>query len=126
MSCRFSRFARALMVVLAASIVVTASAAQHEVSNRVSSPGVPAVTFSKDIAPILFARCAVCHNPDGPAPFSVITYSPVKQRARLIASAPKDGTRFRPAVFETHTDEEMDILEKCVGRRSPFVTDQRK
>ncbi len=40
--------------------------------------------------------------------------------ARLIASAPKDGTRFRRTVFETHTDEEMDILERCVGRRSPL------
>lgn len=46
--------------------------------------------------------------------------------ARLIAASAKDGTRFRPTVFETHTDEEMDILEKCVGRRSPLVTDQRK
>jgi len=41
--------------------------------------------------------------------------------ANLIASSAKDGTRFRPADFETHTDEEMDILEKCVGRRSPIV-----
>ncbi len=40
---------------------------------------------------------------------------------RLIAAQPRDGTRFRPAPFETHTDAEMDILEKCVGRRSPLV-----
>ena len=41
--------------------------------------------------------------------------------ANLIASVAQGGTRFRPAHFETHTDEEMDILEKCVGRRSPIV-----
>ena len=40
---------------------------------------------------------------------------------RLIAAKPRDGSRFTPAPFETHTDEEMDILEKCVGRRSPLV-----
>lgn len=40
---------------------------------------------------------------------------------RLIVAQPRDGTRFRPAPFETHTDAEMDILEKCVGRRSPLV-----
>jgi hypothetical protein len=40
---------------------------------------------------------------------------------RLIASQPRDGTRFRPAPFETHTDQEMDILQKCVGRRSPIL-----
>jgi hypothetical protein len=43
---------------------------------------------------------------------------------RLIASRARDGTRFLPAPFETHTDAEMDILEKCVGRRSPLVVPQ--
>jgi hypothetical protein len=41
--------------------------------------------------------------------------------ANLVAPGAKDGSRFRPAAFETHTDEEMDILEKCVGRRSPLI-----
>jgi hypothetical protein len=40
---------------------------------------------------------------------------------RLISAQPVDGTRFKPATFETHTDQEMDILEKCVGRRSPIL-----
>jgi hypothetical protein len=40
---------------------------------------------------------------------------------RLISAQPVDGTRFKPAKFETHTDAEMDILEKCVGRRSPIL-----
>ena len=41
--------------------------------------------------------------------------------ANLVSAVPRGGTRFRPSQFETHTDEEMDILEKCVGRRSPLV-----
>jgi hypothetical protein len=48
---------------------------------------------------------------------------------RLIAAKPREGTRFQSAPFETHTDAEMDILEKCVGRRSPLVVppgDQRR
>src|SRR5258706_3598759 len=40
---------------------------------------------------------------------------------RLVTAQPREGTRFRSAPFETHTDEEMDILQKCVGRRSPIV-----
>jgi len=40
---------------------------------------------------------------------------------RLIANHAKGGTRFADAPFETHTDEEMDILQKCVGRRSPIL-----
>ena len=40
---------------------------------------------------------------------------------RLVANRAEGGTRFRSAPFETHTDEEMDILQKCVGRRSPIL-----
>lgn len=40
---------------------------------------------------------------------------------RLIRANAIDGRRFKPAAFETHTNEEMDILEKCVGRRSPIL-----
>lgn len=40
---------------------------------------------------------------------------------RLISAQAVDGTRFQPATFETHTDQEMDILEKCVNRRSPIL-----
>jgi len=39
----------------------------------------------------------------------------------LVAQKPAKGTRFSAAAFETHTDQEMDILEKCVGRRSPIL-----
>ncbi len=41
---------------------------------------------------------------------------------RLISSkVPTDGNYFLSAPFETHTDQEMDILEKCVGRRAPWI-----
>ncbi len=29
-------------------------------------------TFSKDVAPILFAKCVTCHRPSGAAPFSPV------------------------------------------------------
>ncbi len=44
-----------------------------------------------------------------------------RHEPRLVASHPAGGTRFAAAPFETHTDEEMDILQKCVGRRSPIL-----
>ena len=40
---------------------------------------------------------------------------------RLILGQPKDGQLFAPAAFETHTDAEMDMLEKCVNRRAPWI-----
>jgi tetratricopeptide (TPR) repeat protein len=43
-----------------------------------------ALTFNKDIAPIVWTRCAGCHRPEGSAPFSLLTYAEVRQRATLI------------------------------------------
>ena len=43
------------------------------------------VSFSKDIAPIVYRHCASCHRPGGSAPFSLLTYRDVKERAPLIA-----------------------------------------
>jgi tetratricopeptide (TPR) repeat protein len=53
-----------------------------------------AVTFTRDIAPILSARCASCHHPDGPAPFSLLTYDDARRRASQIAAV--TGRRYMP------------------------------
>jgi tetratricopeptide (TPR) repeat protein len=45
------------------------------------------VTFTREIAPLLFEHCVSCHHPDGPAPFSLATYADARPRARLIAAA---------------------------------------
>src|SRR5688572_6215162 len=44
----------------------------------------PSVTFSKDVAPVLQAKCQVCHRPNGGAPFSMMTYAEVRPWARAI------------------------------------------
>jgi len=43
------------------------------------------VTFSKEIAPIIYANCASCHRPGESAPFSLLTYEDVKRHAAQIA-----------------------------------------
>ena len=43
-------------------------------------------TFNKDIAPILYQNCAVCHRPNEVAPFSLLTYQDAAKRAKLIAT----------------------------------------
>src|SRR5437879_10077616 len=40
------------------------------------------VTFTKDVAPILQARCQVCHRPDTFAPMSLLTYEDARPWAR--------------------------------------------
>ncbi|HEX4947526.1 MAG TPA: cytochrome c [Blastocatellia bacterium] len=43
-----------------------------------------AVTFSKDVAPIFNAKCAQCHRPGEPTPFSTLTYKDVRPWAKSI------------------------------------------
>jgi hypothetical protein len=43
-----------------------------------------AVTFTKDVAPILYNKCAECHRPGEAAPFSVLSYKDVRPWARSI------------------------------------------
>src|SRR6267378_1504786 len=52
------------------------------------------LTFNKDVAPIIFQNCASCHRPSQAAPFSLLTYSDVKKRAKQIAEVV--GRRYMP------------------------------
>lgn len=47
--------------------------------------------FNHDIAPVIYKHCASCHRPGEAGPFSLLTYSDVKKRAKQIA----DVTRRR-------------------------------
>src|SRR2546425_3937456 len=42
------------------------------------------VTFSKDVAPILQAKCQECHQPNSIAPMSLITYKEARPWAKAI------------------------------------------
>jgi Flp pilus assembly protein TadD len=50
-----------------------------------AGPGRSQLTYTRDIAPILFHSCAPCHRPGEAAPFSLLTYADAKSHARLIA-----------------------------------------
>jgi regulator of sirC expression with transglutaminase-like and TPR domain len=52
------------------------------------------VTFTKDVAPIVFNSCVSCHRSGGPAPFALTTYDEVRRRATQIAEVTK--SRFMP------------------------------
>lgn len=52
------------------------------------------VTFTTDIAPIVFDACASCHRRGGPGPFSLTSYHEVRQRATQIAQVTQ--SRFMP------------------------------
>jgi tetratricopeptide (TPR) repeat protein len=50
----------------------------------------PAPTYTKDVAPILFSRCAPCHRPGEVAPFPLLTYADAQQRATKIAAETRE------------------------------------
>src|SRR5215471_16048159 len=55
------------------------------------NPAEAAVTFTKDVAPIIQNRCQTCHRPGEAAPFSMLTYS----QTRPWAAAMKEAVRLR-------------------------------
>jgi Flp pilus assembly protein TadD len=83
----------------------------------------PAVTFTKDIAPIIFRRCSLCHRPGAVGPFSLLTYEDVRRRARQIVEV--TSRRLMPpwppepgygdfADERRLTDEEIELIRRWV------------
>jgi cytochrome c-type biogenesis protein CcmH/NrfG len=52
------------------------------------------VTFARHIAPLMHDKCANCHRPGGSAPFALLSYRDVRQRASLVAAVTEK--RFMP------------------------------
>jgi len=44
------------------------------------------VSFTTDVAPIIFTHCTACHRPGEAAPFTLMNYADVKKRGTLIAA----------------------------------------
>jgi hypothetical protein len=48
------------------------------------SPGQLEITYSRDVAPILFEHCIFCHRPGEVAPFSMLTFATTRPWARSL------------------------------------------
>ena len=86
------------------------------------------VTFSKDIAPILFQYCAPCHRPGEAGPFSLLSYEDARKHAEQIALV--TGKRFMPpwppepgygdfAGAKRLTNEQIDLLARWAKTGTP-------
>src|SRR5437762_12914278 len=63
---------------------VVATVATWPTSAQTPASQAGAVTFAKDVAPILRRSCQTCHRPDSMAPMSFLTYEDVRPWARAI------------------------------------------
>lgn len=92
------------------------------------SPAPSAVTFNRDVAPIVFWSCAPCHHPGEAGPFPLLTYADVKTHARQIAFVtqkkimppwlPEPGEF--PLADDLHlSDEQIALFQKWVEAGTP-------
>lgn len=64
--------------------MAAAAGAGLSAAMRAPVPGGAAVTFNKDVAPILQQKCQVCHQPNSIAPMSLLTFQDAKLSAHAI------------------------------------------
>jgi tetratricopeptide (TPR) repeat protein len=79
------------------------------------------VTFSRDVAPVVFTKCAQCHHPGGSAPFSLMTYAETRTHATQMAIVARnrimppwkvDPAGHRFIGLDPLTDAEIATLER--------------
>ncbi len=84
-------------------------------------------TFSRDVAPILFAHCTPCHHAGGATPFALATYEDAARRATQIARV--TARRFMPpwkalpgvayANERRLSDGDIATLQRWAAARAP-------
>lgn len=95
------RFAVVLFVLLIAAIAGASST-----RGQSARPAGAAVTFTRDVAPILQTRCQECHQPNSIAPMSLITYADAKKFASAIKA--KVAARVMPP---WHIDRNIGVRD---------------
>jgi len=86
-------------------------------------PTLRPVTFTKDVAPIVYKNCAACHREGESAPFALLSYEDVQAHAEQIADITKDrimppwlptGGHEKFAGSRRLSDEEIDVFRRWV------------
>jgi hypothetical protein len=92
------------------------------------SAPVLAVTFNKDIAPLVFKNCAECHRPGEVGPFSLTNYDEVKRHSKQIIAVTKDHLMPPWKSVGDHgsfigerrlRDEDIDLIARWIKEGSP-------
>jgi hypothetical protein len=86
------------------------------------------LTFSRNIAPIIFEHCTACHRPGQSGPFPLVDFTSITKRSRLIADVA--GRRLMPPWQPEHgygefvgerrlTIEQIGEIQQWVAEGSP-------
>ena len=96
-------------------------------ATRGATEGGP-VTFNKQIAPIIYQNCSMCHRPGEAAPFSLLSYHDVVRKAKTIGKATSTGAmppwKAGPASYEYRderrlTPEQIALIQAWVAQGMP-------
>lgn len=81
--------------------------------------------FSKDIAPIIWNRCAPCHRPKQVAPFSLLSYSDIKKRAEQVAevTAKRIMPPWPPGLMNPRFEDERRLTEDELGMLQQWISE---
>src|SRR5437867_9881935 len=84
-----------------------------------------ALTFNRDIAPIIWRRCAPCHYPGGVAPFSLLSYDDLKQRAALVRSVTRQRIMppWKPEPGKGEFEDERRLSDAELGAIQQWIAD---
>ncbi len=82
---------KSLMAVIVAAACSVALSAESSPA-KTKAAGVPSVTYTKDVAPILNKNCVGCHRPGDVAPMSLMSYEQVRPWAKSIREKVSEGT----------------------------------
>jgi tetratricopeptide (TPR) repeat protein len=114
-------FCRCTTIALAALWGCSGSSAR----GPADAPTPRVLTYTKDVAPIIFERCAACHSPAGSAPLPLLDYADVHARAKLIARVVRAGVMPPWLPDEGHgefagnrrlSQQQIDTIERWVAQ----------
>ena len=127
---RFQPFFRSAALGLTAVAATLVFAATASAQQPRAATGGSQVTFSHDVAPILYRSCVRCHRPDEIAPMSLLTYNDARPWAQSIKS--RVSKREMPPWFvdktigiqkykndPSLTDDEIATIVKWVDSGAP-------
>jgi hypothetical protein len=87
------------------------------------------VTFTEQIAPIIYKNCTTCHRPGSDAPFDLITYNDVRKRSKMIQKVteskfmppwPADATYNHFADEKVLSDVDINLIKQWVEDGAPY------
>ncbi len=116
------------VISLVAAVAAAFAGASALVSGQSPGPSAGAVTFTENVAPIIFNNCTSCHRPGEMGPFSLMSYNDVRPRGRQIVAVTRAHQmppwKAAPSDFAFRGDRtlsaaQIDVLDRWVAGGMP-------